>query len=133
MPTVEVDEQTLNSLEFAAYMAGETPGQIVARLVQKASVPGRAPEEQELTDLQPDWVKVYADYAGHRTQGRYDRITKRIDITSGPLAGQSFKSPTGAARAVVGHYKPEVNSNRNGWAFWMLEETGGVIQDIRWS
>lgn len=79
-------------------------------------------------------VGVYVDYEGHRTRGNYDRDTKRIDITSGPLAGQSFKTPTGAARAVVAYYKPDVNPNRNGWSFWLLDDgSGGLLQTIRHS
>jgi hypothetical protein len=30
----------------------------------------------------------------------------RVEIVDGPLAGQSFKSPTGAARALIRHYNP---------------------------
>ncbi|MFJ3990239.1 hypothetical protein ACIPWY_16535 [Streptomyces sp. NPDC090032] len=75
------------------------------------SVPAAASQEDAEKERM---VGVYVDYEGHRTRGSYDRDTKRIDITSGPLAGQSFKSPTGAARAVVAHYKPDVNPNRNG-------------------
>lgn len=131
---VEVDERTFRSLEFAAHMANTTAGDIVARLVADASArTGAANEVSEQSDTSMR-VAVYADYAGHRTHGKYDRTTKRIDITSGPLTGQSFKSPTGAARAVVAHYKPKVSSNRNGWAFWILDDgSGGLLQTIRWS
>ncbi|MEU2712187.1 hypothetical protein [Streptomyces sp. NPDC007205] len=131
-PTIEVDEQTYRSIEFAARMGGTTAGEVVARLVRNASMPPSAPAaagaEKERT------VDVYVDYEGHRTRGSYDRDTKRIDITSGPLAGQSFKTPTGAARAVVAHYKPDVNPNRNGWSFWLLDDgSGGTLQTIRHS
>ena len=37
--TVEVDDQTHGSLEFAARMSNKTPGQLVARLVSEASLP----------------------------------------------------------------------------------------------
>lgn len=59
-------------------------------------------------------MTVYADYDGHRTHASYDPDTTRIDVTFGPLAGRSFKTPTGAARAVVAHYKPGISPNRNG-------------------
>nr|WP_078903259.1 hypothetical protein [Streptomyces toyocaensis] len=128
-PTIEVDEQTYRSIEFAASMGGTTAGEVVARLVKSASVPAAASKEDEERK-----VGVYVDYEGHRTRGNYDRDTKRIDITSGPLAGQSFKTPTGAARAVVTHYKPGVNPNRNGWSFWVLDDgSGGLLQTIRHS
>ncbi|OLF18024.1 hypothetical protein [Actinophytocola xanthii] len=130
--TIEVDSQTYSSLEFAARMSGCTAGEVVARLVAQASMPPPttvgAPERSD-ADVA---VAVYADYEGHRTQGRYDPRTTRIDITSGPLSGRSFKTPTGAARAVVAHYKPGVNPNRNGWEFWRLDdETGRALAGVR--
>ncbi|MGW3150486.1 hypothetical protein ACWDG1_38700 [Streptomyces sp. NPDC001177] len=134
-PTIEVDEQTYRSIEFAARMGNTTAGEVVARLVRSASVPPPAPAAASKEDAEKERkVGVYVDYEGHRTRGSYDRDTKRIDITSGPLAGQSFKTPTGAARAVVAHYKPDVNPNRNGWSFWLLDDgSGGLLQTIRHS
>lgn len=128
--TIEVDDHTYRSLEFAARMANSTAGEVVARLVAQASTPNLA---QPVTSAgSPDAVAVYVDYDGHRTQGFYDRTTSRIDITSGPLAGRSFKSPTGAARAVVAHYKPGISPNRNGWSFWLLNDgSGQSLQSIR--
>ena len=122
--TVEVDEQTYRSLEFAARMSGCTAGEVVARLVAEASMPPPPKEDSEQIEGVTG-VVVYADYEGHRTQGRYDPKTTRIDITAGPLAGRSFKTPTGAARAVVTQYKPGVSPNRNGWSFWMLDDGSG--------
>ncbi|WP_455361583.1 hypothetical protein [Streptomyces sp. SYSU K21746] len=134
-PTIEVDEQTYRSIEFAARMGGTTASEVVARLVRTASVPPSAPATTGKEDAEAERkVDVYVDYEGHRTHGSYDRDTKRIDITSGPLAGQGFKTPTGAARAVVAHYKPGVNPNRNGWSFWMLDDgSGEFLQTIRYS
>ncbi|MGQ4724899.1 hypothetical protein [Streptomyces tunisiensis] len=132
-PTIEVDAQTYRYIEFAARMGNTTAGEVVARLVRTASVPSSVPADANGQDAKAERkVDVYADYEGHRTRGSYDRDTKRIDITSGPLAGQSFKTPTGAARAVVTHYKPGVNPNRNGWSFWLLDDgSGEFVQSIR--
>ncbi|WP_327230534.1 hypothetical protein [Streptomyces murinus] len=133
-PTIEVDVQTYRSIEFAARMGNTTAGEVVARLVRTASVPSSAPAVTSKEAETRRKVGVYVDYEGHRTRGNYDRDTKRIDITSGPLAGQSFKTPTGAARAVVAHYKPDVNPNRNGWSFWVLDDgSGEFLQSIRYS
>lgn len=130
-PAIEVDEQTYRSIEFAARMGSSTAGEVIARLVRSASAPVVTSEEGAEGESK---VGVYVDYEGHRTRGNYDRDTKRIDITSGPLAGQSFKTPTGAARAVVAYYKPDVNPNRNGWSFWLLADgSGGLLQTIRHS
>ncbi|MFB7085520.1 hypothetical protein [Streptomyces sp. NPDC056296] len=132
-PTIEVDEQTHRSIEFAARMGGTTAGEVVARLVRTASVPPSAPAATSKEGVEEGRkVNVYADYEGRRTRGSFDRDTNRIDITSGPLAGQSFKTPTGAARAVVTYYRPDVNPNRNGWSFWLLGDgSGGPLQNIR--
>lgn len=130
--TIEVDEQTFRSLEFAARVSGCTAGEVVARLVAAASMPPpRARDETEHSE-EAAGMAVYADYEGHRTHGRYDPKTTRIDIVSGPLVGRSFKTPTGAARAVVAHYKPGVSPNRNGWSFWVLDDgSGRFVQSIR--
>jgi hypothetical protein len=130
--TIEVDTQTYRSLEFAARISGCTAGEVVARLVAEASMPAPSAKEGSEQLEEASGVRVYAGYEGHRTQGRYDPGTTRIDITSGPLSGQSFKTPTGAARAVVAHYKPGVSPNRNGWSFWMLDDgSGKFLQSIR--
>lgn len=133
--SVEVDDQTYRSLAFAARISGCTVGEVVARLVAEASLatlPAATSKENEQHSEVVDVVAVYVDYEGHRTQARYDPKTSRIDITSGPLRGQSFKTPTGAARAVVSHYKPSVSPHRNGWSFWVLDDgSGRFLQNIR--
>lgn len=78
-------------------------------------------------------VLIYADYEGNRTRARYF-TPARVEITDGPLKGRSFRSPTGAARAVVRHYNPSVNDNRNGWSFWRIDNGGDPrawLQSIR--
>ncbi|TDW98263.1 hypothetical protein [Kribbella sp. VKM Ac-2566] len=132
--TIEVDEQTYRSLEFAGRMSDSTAGTVVARLVADASMstPESAADEAHVEKVAE--IPIYADYEGHRTRASFNRDTARIDIMSGPLAGRSFKSPTGAARAVVAHYKPDVSPNRNGWSFWMLDNgSGAFLQSIRHS
>jgi hypothetical protein len=133
--SVEVDDQTYRSLALAARISGCTAGEVVARLVAETGVPAlpasTAAEGKEHSET-IHGVAVYADYEGRRTQGRYDLKTSRIDITSGPLMRQSFKSPTGAARAVIAHYKPSVSPHRNGWSFWVLDDgSGRFLQSIR--
>ena len=128
MPQLEIDSRTARALEFAARMAQVSPGQLVARLVDQASrAEGQLPGA--VTD---DRVGVCADYAGYRTKGLYDPLTGRIDVAAGPLEGKSFKTPSSAARAVVEHYKPGVNPQRNGWSFWMLDDGSNLpLQSIR--
>ncbi|WLS48408.1 hypothetical protein Q3V37_14910 [Micromonospora profundi] len=130
MATIEVDDGTKQTLAFAARMASVTEGEIVRRLIAVGSL-GQVQEEprQEADSAQP----IYADYEGHRTRGLY-YPPGRVEIIDGPLRGQSFKTPTGAARAVVRHYNPSVNDNRNGWGFWQIDNGGGPrvwLQAIR--
>jgi hypothetical protein len=104
-------------LSFAARMAGVTEGEIVRRLGAASSL-----EEAEEPDPDPGQkgVPVYADYEGHRTRASYF-APGRVEIVDGPLKGEAFRTPTGAARAVVRHYNPSVNDNRNGWGFWQID------------
>ena len=128
-PLIEVDERTARSLEFAARISGTNAGQVVRRLVEQASL------VTETSDPRPNdgRVPLFADYQGRRTHAMYDPATKRVDVVDGPLDGSSYKSPTGAARAVVGHYNPKVSPHRNGWSFWYLDDgSGRILQSIRY-
>ncbi|MFI6910285.1 hypothetical protein ACIBKY_54190 [Nonomuraea sp. NPDC050394] len=129
MALIEVSQDTKDKVAFAARMAGTTEGEIVRRLILDPSAGGHAVSLQTTGD----GIPIYADYAGHRTRAQFI-APARVEIVDGPLAGKSYKSPTGAARAVVGHYQPEVNDNRNGWMFWAIENGGGPrvwLQTIR--
>jgi hypothetical protein len=129
--TVEVDAETYQLLKFAARIGGCTTGDVVRRLVAEAGAASDPAEEIEHSET-VQGTAVYADYAGYRTYGNLDRTTTRVDITSGPLAGRGFKTPTAAARAVVGHYAPGVSPNRNGWKFWRVDDgSGKVLESIR--
>jgi hypothetical protein len=131
MPSIEIDDVTLRALEFAARMARVSPGDIVARLVDQASLSAGTEVGSQPNPADPRFP-IYADYDGYRTQAKYDRSTGRVDIVGGPLDGQSFKTPTGAARAVVSHYKPEVSPHRNGWTFWSIDDRSGrTLQSVR--
>lgn len=132
MPTIEVDAETHRYLEFAARVSRSTTGQVVARLVAQASeqsktLPTVKPNVR--TSVPEDTLPVYADYDSHRTYGTYYRRTGRVEITCGPLDGTGYKTPTGAARAVVRHYNPKINPNRNGWTFWIIDDGRGTPLD----
>ncbi|AUG77589.1 hypothetical protein CFP65_2770 [Kitasatospora sp. MMS16-BH015] len=130
MPQVEIDVQTARTLEFAARMAGVTPGQVIARLVEQASLPGAG--DREDIPAGDSRVAVHAVYEGHRTNALFDPETHRVEIVSGPLAGTSYKSPTGAARAIVSHHNPTISPARNGWSFLVLSDgSGRTLQSIR--
>ncbi|MFC5093619.1 hypothetical protein [Amycolatopsis plumensis] len=76
-------------------------------------------------------MEVHASYDGHIAKGIFDLRTHHLRITDGPLAGQAFKSPSGAAMAVVRHVKPDIHNNRNGWTFWTVTDTGRPLESVR--
>jgi hypothetical protein len=76
-------------------------------------------------------IAVHAIYAGTRTEGSYDPRTQSLTITTGPVASQTFGTPSGAAVALVATLSPEVNPNRNGWSFWVQSANGERLQAIR--
>lgn len=130
MPDIRVNQSTYEALDLAARLTGLEPGKVVERLVAQSR--REAPSPSPSTGSDEQTLEIFADYEGHRTAAAFDRLTNRIDILDGPLAGQSFKSPSSAARAVVAHYKPHVNPHRNGWTFWMLDDaTGRFLQSVR--
>ena len=127
MATIDVDEGTKQAVSFAARMANVTEGEIIRRLV------GASTQAKGEPAPAPEGVAIYADYEGHRVRARYFEPA-RVEIVDGPLAGKSFKTPTGAARAVVRLLNPSVNDNRNGWSFWQIDNGGGArvwLQSIR--
>jgi hypothetical protein len=129
MAAIEVDEGVKRTVSFAARMADVTEGEIVRRLVAASSLEAKEPDP----DPGQKGVPIYADYEGHRTRASYF-APGRVEIVDGPLKGEAFGTPTGAARAVVRHYNPSVNDNRNGWGFWQIDNGGGPrmwLQSIR--
>lgn len=105
-----------------------TPSGVIEKLVAQTSREPTAPAGAS----NPKAVAVYADYNGERIQGLFDPVTTRIDITSGQVSGTKYKSPSAAARAVVESERPGVDSNRNGWTFWSLDDgSGRRLQAIR--
>src|SRR3954462_6274561 len=114
MASIEVDAPTKQTVSFAARMAGVTEGEIIRRLITASAL------AETSSDPPSEGVPIYADYEGHRTRARYFEPA-RVEITDGPLAGKSFKTPTGAARAIVRQYNSSVNDNRNGWTFFQID------------
>ena len=127
MANIEVDDSSKQAVTFGARMANTTESEIIRRLIAASSLAVDQPRPAD------KGVPIYADYEGHRTRALFFSPA-RVEIIDGPLKGQSFKTPTGAARAVVRHYNPSVNDNRNGWGFWQVDNGGGPrvwLQSIR--
>lgn len=128
MRTIEVTESTFRAIELAARLTGMSLGGVVERLVAQSASPSPTKESPAPDDA----VKVYAAYNGRRVTGDFSPIAKGITITSGPLIGEYHKTPSSAARAVIKSERPDVDPNRNGWTFWLLDDgTERPLQAIR--
>lgn len=128
MASIEVDNSAFRDLSLIAAAAGITHGEAVAFLIerfhQSASPAGavRSPR---------DAVSVFATYQGQRVEGEFDPTTAGLTVTSAPLPGKWFRSPSGAAKAVVAALKPGVTPNRSGYDFWFVTSTGKTLASVR--
>ncbi|MFG3105070.1 hypothetical protein ACGFZL_31760 [Streptomyces sp. NPDC048182] len=124
---ITVDDVTHTQIDLLARAWSVTPGEAVHRLVEhfQQSSPAAAPSPPP-----GDRVAVHAIYDGVRTPGLYDPATQTLTITEGPAAG-AYRTPSGAASAVLQALKPHVKPNRNGWGFWALDDTGELLQTLR--
>ena len=127
MEPLEVDEDVRQQVRLLARAWSVREGEVIRRLVNAFVNQDAEPVAGGL--VAP--VAIYADYEGHHVEAEFHPATKRVSVTSGPLTGRSFKSPSGAAIAVVQALNPTVHPNRNGWSFWFLQENGQALQSIR--
>jgi hypothetical protein len=128
---IPVDAATAMAVRFAARLYGLTPSQVVTRAVHALgdATPEKLPEAEAL------WapVPVYGDYDGTRVEGEYLPATRRLAVRSEPLPGESFKSPSGAARAVVSALNPaRAAPTTNGWLWWRVVATNEPLRVYRW-
>ncbi|HEX8001785.1 MAG TPA: hypothetical protein VF519_03730 [Mycobacteriales bacterium] len=103
--------------------------EVVARAVQAYAREHPPAERPGLDPWEP--VAVYAQYAEHRVEGLYLPATRRLTVTSGPVAGTRYKTPSGAARAVVAAFNPSRASTTNGWRFWRVVDTDERLEVLR--
>jgi len=127
---IDLDERQHAHVRFAARVFGVTEGEVVARAVREYARATPPPDRPGADPLQP--VAVYGEYEKRRVEGEYLPATRRLTITSDPLAGREFKSPSGAARAAIAAINPARTSTQaNGWRFWHLVATGERLEVLR--
>ncbi|AIV37726.1 hypothetical protein [Streptomyces sp. CCM_MD2014] len=122
---MEITETTHNQVALLALAWGVSESEAVQRLVehfQRSSTPKKSDQR--------GMIDVYALYEGVRIEGLYDPATESVTVTNGPAQGR-YKSPSGAAAAVLRAQNPKVSASRNGWSFWIIAETGSRLQTIR--
>lgn len=131
MPSIEITSATLDRINLLARAWGCSHDDVISRLLHEFQHASSAHPELVAVTGTADDIAVHALYQGHRVNGRFWAQTGRLEITSDPLPGRSFKTPSGAAIAVVQAFNPRVNPNRNGWSFWIVDETGETLQTRR--
>lgn len=108
---------------------GVDDNEVIRRLLEHFQQPMEE-AEADSGEAQAE-VRVYAIFDKVRTDAVFDRSARSLTIVSGPLAGQSFSSPSGAAGAIIKHYRPDINPSRNGWSFWTVASDGRLLQSVR--
>ncbi|MFH8886711.1 hypothetical protein [Streptomyces californicus] len=122
---MELAEATHNQVALLALAWGVSQSEAVQRLVdhfQRTSTPKKSRKE--------GMIDVHASYEGVRVEGFYDPAAESVTVPEGPAQGR-YKSPSGAAAAVLRAQNPKVSSSRNGWSFWIITDTGNPLQTIR--
>src|SRR4051812_21293000 len=76
-------------------------------------------------------IAIYGLYRGTRTEALFDTETNVIEVRTGPLKGQRFKSPSGASAAVIQAERPHLHGSTNGWRFWRVASTGEELGTVR--
>jgi hypothetical protein len=127
--TIVVADGVHREIDLLAVAWNTSESEVIRRLLDEyAKLAGRSGRRD---DPDQNTVKIHSVYAGQRVEAIYHRDTKRVDVTSGVLTGQSYNRPSGAAIAVVQALKPGVNPSRNGWSFWVVTDTGKLLQSVR--
>lgn len=124
---IDVDDETYARIRFAARVAGIPEAEVVARAVEAYVVDDAPPPV-------PKWdpVPIYGVYGGRRIEAVFTPATKRVVVTGEPLPGAAFKSPSGAAQAVVRALNPErAVVNVSGWQFWRVVATDARLEVFR--
>jgi negative regulator of replication initiation len=126
--SIELDDATFDYVAFAARAAGVNESEIVRRAVEAL----RRPATPALPAFDP-WQdrRIHASYRGQRVTAIFLPATKRVTVTSEPLAGNAFGSPSAAATAVVSAFNAGRPMNRvNGLRFWQDDATGARLDAL---
>lgn len=127
MPSISVTDPVAEKVWLLASAWETTEDQVIFRLLEEFLAHGHVPRPSGSRER----VAVHVVYNGNRIEGEFEPHTGRLIITTGSLAGRAFRSPSGAAIAVVQNLNPTVSPNRNGWSFWIVTDTGEFLRSVR--
>ncbi|GGJ75139.1 hypothetical protein GCM10010123_01370 [Pilimelia anulata] len=128
MDQIEVNDKVMRELTLIARAAGISHAEAIALLIEEFHRTSKPDAERQRTE---SGIPVHAVYQGQRVDGVFNATTGGLTVTSPPLAGSWFRSPSGAAKAVVAALKPGVTPNRSGYDFWFVDSTGKTLASVR--
>lgn len=131
MPNITVSPANADRLSLLARAWAVTPDSALGRLLDDFMRPPSNTDADGALAAPDRVVAVHAVYNGERIEGQFFPDTSRLEILSGPCNGRTYKTPSGAAIAVVQALNPSVNPNRNGWSFWIVTGSGRTLQSER--
>jgi hypothetical protein len=126
LSNLEVAESTAEQIKLLQRAWNASADQVLRRLLDAFMNTEPMPRGEAVHE-----VRVRCLYEGVWTEGVFEPSSERLLITSGPLKGRQFRSPSGAAAAIVRDLKPGVQPNRNGWTFWTVADSGNLLQTVR--
>lgn len=126
MPTVEVGDSTYGALRIAANAAGVSVADVIDLALRALADTDPRPPSDPWAE-----VGIHAEYLGTRVEARFLPATRRVVITTGPLADTTYATPSAAAGAVVAHHGRRTDTRTNGWRFWRVTDTGAYIETVR--
>ncbi|MBS2963956.1 hypothetical protein KGA66_12945 [Actinocrinis puniceicyclus] len=126
--SVDVADDVYSKVRLLGQAWGVDDNEVIRRLLESFQKPATV---EGSTDRPETEVPVHVIFEKVRTEAVYDQVARSITISSGPLAGQAFSTPSGAAAAVIKQYRPDVSPSRNGWSFWTITADGNLLQSIR--
>ena len=123
---IEVDDETYTRIRLAAQVAGISAADVVRRAIAALL----ADPPPAVDRWQP--VPIYGVYGGRRVEAVFIPATSRVVVTGEPLPNAKFKSPSGAAQAVVRALNPDrARVNVSGWQFWRLADSDARLEVFR--
>lgn len=127
---VQADPDDAETIRFVARAAGVEEAVVVGRALRALlTAPPADPTEAADPADPASEVPIEAVYRRHLTTATYIPATGRVRITSGPLKDTAYRSPSGAATAVMQAANPDRTGSRvSGRRFWRVTATGERVE-----
>src|SRR5919198_502573 len=103
----EINSANYQKLALAAKGAGVSVDEMLERILDVWLAQDEGPVARR--SLDGEQMPVYAIYRSTRIEALFDPKTEGMTGTTAPIEGKKFRSPSGAARAVVEALNPKVN------------------------